>query len=249
MDIPKQIEPFGITQLSVGACAQFHEMVNTYISQATPEALGIEAWAPDYRKATDQLAAIVPRQREWVVTQHWKKARRARANAIGVINQAVRIFLKSGVPARRQAAVRLNQVLLDCYGIGKHKDNQLTAEVRVMLSRLDEAENAAALATLGLTEEREVLREANQRISELVLVKVTEMGELRQKQGIKTWDALRAANQLYRDIVRVVNARAIVQPTETVNEFIGQIRGTVYTFKLSINHTGGRKEVVGGEKI
>lgn len=77
MDIPKQIEPFGITQLSVGACAQFHEMVNTYISQATPEALGIEAWAPDYRKATDQLAAIVPRQREWVVTQHWKKARRA----------------------------------------------------------------------------------------------------------------------------------------------------------------------------
>lgn len=32
MDIPKQIEPFGITQLSVGACAQFHEMVNTYIS-------------------------------------------------------------------------------------------------------------------------------------------------------------------------------------------------------------------------
>lgn len=101
MDIPKQIEPFGITQLSVGACAQFHEMVNTYISQATPEALGIEAWAPDYRKATDQLAAIVPRQREWVVTQHWKKARRARANAIGVINQAVRIFLKSGVPARR----------------------------------------------------------------------------------------------------------------------------------------------------
>ena len=118
-----------------------------------------------------------------------------------------------------------------------------------MLSRLDEAENAAALATLGLTEEREVLREANQRISELVLVKVTEMGELRQKQGIKTWDALRAANQLYRDIVRVVNARAIVQPTETVNEIIGQIRGTVYTFKLSINHTGGRKEVVGGEKI
>lgn len=241
MGIPKQIEPFGITELSVGACAQFHEIVNTYIDDATPAALGIESWAPAYRKATDRLAQIVPRQRRFIVTKRWQEARRARANAIGVVNQAVRVFLKSGVPARREAAVRLNQVLLNCYGIGKHKDKSLTAEVRVMLAQLDTEENAAALATLGLTEEVEALREANDHFEELVLEKAGELSERMQTQGFKTWDALRVANQLYRDIVRVVNARAIVQPTDAVTEFIGKIRGTVYTFKMSINHTGGRK--------
>ena len=87
----------------------------------------------------------------------------------------------------------------------------------------------------------EALREANSHFAELVLEKAGELSERTQKQGFKTWDALRVANQLYRDIVRVVNARAIVQPTDAVTEFIGKIRGTVYTFKMSINHTGGRK--------
>lgn len=249
MGIPNQIEPFGITQLSVGACAQFHEIVNKYISDATPAALGIEAWAPDYRKAADRLSSIVPRQRGYIITSRWQEARRARVNAIGVVNQAVRVFLKSGVPARREAAVRLNQVLLNCYGIGKHKDSELTAEVRVMLAQLDTEENAAALATLGLTEEVEVLREANNHFANLIDEKADELSERMRTQGFKTWDALRAANQLYRDIVRVVNARAIVQPTDAVTEFIGKIRGTVYTFKLSINHTGGRNAGPEEEKI
>ena len=61
--MPSQIRTFSITQLTIGACANFHTQINKFITTATPAALHIETQATGYADAIATLSSIVNRQR------------------------------------------------------------------------------------------------------------------------------------------------------------------------------------------
>ena len=68
-----------------------------------------------------------------------------------------------------------------------------------MLAMLDA--EAEAVATLGLTEEVEALREANAAFEAKFLEKTEEMSARMVQSDVKSEDAVAEANALYEDIV------------------------------------------------
>ena len=152
----------------------------------------------------------------------------------------VNAYVTSPVATKKEAALLLKPQLSPYRGIRYHEYNKQTAEVRGMLGVLDAEDNAAAITTLGLTEEVEALREANNVFEEKYLEKAAEATSRIGQADIKSEEAVDNANALYQNIVQVVNAYAIVQPTEAINTFIGQVNGliSVFTQVVGGNSTG-----------
>ena len=125
-----------------------------------------------------------------------------------------------------------------------HEYTKQTAETRGMLAVLDDTENAAAVATLGLTEEVEALREANAAFEAKFLEKTEEMSARMAQSDVKSEDAVAEANALYQDIVQTVNAYAIVQPSDEINTFIASVNGLVGTYSgiAGSSSKGGKAE-------
>ena len=226
--------------MTIGSCADFHTQVSKFITTATPAALHIETQALAYTAAVETLSSIVNRQRAFIATASLSEADDVRDSAVGVISNVVNAYSTSPV-ADKQAAAKLLKPQLSAYkGIRNHEYSKQTAEVRGMLGVLDAEDNAAAITTLGLTEEVEALREANNVFEEKYLEKAAEATSRIGQADIKSEEAVDNANALYQNIVQVVNAYAIVQPTEAINTFIGQVNGliSVFTQVVGGNSTG-----------
>ena len=157
----KQIQSFGMTQMTIAACSNFHTTAVKYINEATPAALHIDDKAPAYTDVASLLASIVNRKRAFVSTPQMREADKLRDNATGTISLVINAYTHSAVDECRTAAQLLYQQMSPYRGIGNHEYNKETAEIRGMLAMLAEPENAAAVTTLGLTKEVDALREAN----------------------------------------------------------------------------------------
>ena len=225
--MPSQIRTFSITQLTIGACANFHTQINKFITTATPAALHIETQATGYADAIATLSSIVNRQRAFVATASLSEADKVRDNASGVISSVVNAYVTSPVATKKEAALLLKPQLSPYRGIRYHEYNKQTAEVRGMLGVLDAEDNAAAITTLGLTEEVEALREANAAFEAAFLAKGLEMNAKSQLSDIDTKTLLNETNALYQEIVKIVNAYAIVDTNAGVREFITKVNGLV----------------------
>ena len=208
----KQIQSFGMTQMTIGACSNFHTTAVKYINEATPAALHIDDKAPAYTDVASLLASIVNRKRAFVSTPQMREADKLRDNATGTISLVINAYTHSAVDECRTAAQLLYQQMSPYRGIGNHEYNKETAEIRGMLAMLAEPENAAAVTTLGLTKEVEALREANAAFEEAFNARNDEVS---------------AMVRLYQEIAQTVNAYAIVQPTEELNAFIDKMNGLV----------------------
>ena len=111
-----------------------------------------------------------------------------------------------------------------------------------MLAMLDA--EAEAVATLGLTEEVEAVREANAAFDTEFQRGAGEMSARMVQSDVKSEDAVEEANALYEDIVQTVNAYAIVQPTDEINTFIASVNGLVGTYSgiAGSSSKGGKAE-------
>lgn len=110
-----------------------------------------------------------------------------------------------------------------------------------MLAILALEENVAALQTLGLTEEVEALREANTAFEAAFLAKGLEMNAKSQLSDIDTKTLLNETNALYQEIVKIVNAYAIVDTNAGIREFIANVNGLVgiYSGIAGSSQSGG----------
>ena len=223
----KQIQSFGMTQMTIGACSNFHTTAVKYINEATSAALHIDDKAPAYTDIASLLASIVNRKRAFVSTPQMREADKLRDNATGTISLVINAYTHSAVDECRTAAQLLYQQMSPYRGIGNHEYNKETAEIRGMLAMLAEPENAAAVTTLGLTKEVEALREANATFEEAFDARNDEVSAMVSQKNISSADTVAEANRLYQEIVQTVNAYAIVQPTEELNAFIDKMNGLV----------------------
>ena len=208
--------------MTIGSCSDFHTQVNKLITAATPAVLHVAEKAAAYSDSTALLASIVNRQRSFIATASLAEIDRTRDNAAGVISNVTSAYLTSPVAEKREAAMLLSP----------------------QLSAYRGTENAAAVATLGLTEEVEALREANAAFEAKFLEKTEEMSARMAQSDVKSEDAVAEANALYQDIVQTVNAYAIVQPTDEINSFIASVNGLVGTYSgiAGSSSKGGKAE-------
>ena len=100
----KQIKSFGMSQMTIGSCADFHHQVMKHITTATPAALHIEDKTEAYEAAIATLDSIVNRQRAFVSTKVLADADRVRDNAVSIIIGTARLYRKSPVAEQSAAA-------------------------------------------------------------------------------------------------------------------------------------------------
>lgn len=236
-----QIKIFGMSQMTIGSCSDFHSKVLGFITTATPAALHIEGKAAAYTAAVGGLASIVNRQQAFVATASMKEADGKRDNAAGVISSVTNAYLSSPVTNKSEAAHLLTPQLSPYKGIRAHEYTKQTAEVKGLLALLEQTDNKAAIATLGLTDEVTALRTANAAFEQAFLAKATEMNSHMTQSEIDSKSIIAEANTLYADIVQTVNAYAIVQPSDVINTFIGNLNGLVGAYSLiaGSSNTGG----------
>ena len=225
--MPEQIRDFAMSQLSVAACALYHELVIEQIKKATPAALHIEDKMEAYEGVSGKLDYIVNRLKGFVVTPELRAADDVRDRAAGVICSTVTSQLTSTVEAKQKAAARLNQKInIGGYrGIRSHEMLKETKEIKGMLRMLDEEESQADVETLGLKDEVESMRSANALFLQYIDEKADESNVMLLQSDIKTDAVLNEANHLYREIAQIVNAYAIVQPSEAITQFISKVNG------------------------
>lgn len=222
-----QIRSFGMSKMSLGSCSDFHNKVVEFINQASAAELHIEGKLTSYQAAIQRLAAIVNRQMAFVSTPEMKTTDRTRDNASGTISGVTNAYTTSPVETKRIAAQLLSAYLSPYKGIRNHEYSKQTAEVNGMLAALATEEAAEAIEILGLKEEVDALRTANAAFEAAFLKKTAEMSGRLQGSDVSSAALVAEANTLYQDIVQVVNAYAIVQPSEAILTFIDNINGLV----------------------
>ena len=134
--------------------------------------------------------------------------------------------------------------MLKC--LRNHEYTKQTAEVRGMLVMLDA--QADAVTMLGLSLEVEALRKANATFDTQYYTRTAESGARMAQSNVKSEEVVEKVNKLYNEIVMLVNAYAVVQPTDTINTFIGNVNGAVAAFsRIAGSSTSGNGEVGEGE--
>lgn len=243
----KLIKDFGMSGMTIGACCDFHDSVYTHIKSYTPAALHIEALAPLYEAALAQLQSVVNRKRALASTELLRVLDRKRDNGIGVVNGVVNVYLKALVDAKREAAIRMSADLKAYNGIGYHEYRKQTSELKGMIAVLTSEEHAADIETLGLTADVEALAQVAEEFKEAYLGKAAEVADTVDQSDLDSKELVQHINQVYANIVQMVNAYAIVQPTEAINGFIHDLNGLVKTYSdfSEGGATGGTAEGVG----
>ena len=223
----QQLRKFTISRMTIGACADFHVTVVKHIMLTTPEVLHIEDKIAAYREKVKVLESIVNRKRSFRTTPGMRAIDKTRDSVIGSINGVVNVMRTSAIEEKRLAAQQLYQDLLPYRGIGRHELHKETSEVRSMLNVLDSEENRAAIQVLGLAQEVELLRETNEKLSEMFDKRYLEVSDVLRQSDINTKELKREVNKLYLSIAHTINAYAVVQPSDEINSFIDIINGLI----------------------
>lgn len=235
-----QIKDFSISHLTVGSTSDFHTKVNALIDTATAAALHIDALAPAYKTAAETLASVVNRRTAYVSTAQLKESDERRDDGASTIFATVSASERSLVPARREAATRLRAELAPYWKMRYHEYSKQTAEGRGMIATLRLAENAAAVTALGLDDEVDAFEEANEAFDALFVRKAAEESERMDVKDLDSTQVVNDANTLYAQITQIVNAYAIVSPTDEINAFIRDVNGFVGVFaRIASGGTSG----------
>lgn len=235
-----QIISIPLSRLTTGSLSSFHNGICSFIEKTTPAALHIESQYPAYKTAAGTLASIVRRRTAFVSTQMLQEADRRRDNACGTIINVVKDYGSSLVDEKREASKILLPQLSPYKGIGRHEYSKQSAELRGMLSVLNAEANLPYVKALGLTADVEALRAASEAFDQAFEQRTTEMTERLPERNLGTAQVTAEANQRYEEIVRIVNAYAIVSPTEEIRDFIASANGHIAVYKrIQGSPTGG----------
>lgn len=232
-----QIVSISLSRSTTCSLSSFHNGILDLIEKTTPAALHIESQFPAYKTAVGTLASIVRRRTAFVSTQMLQEADQRCDNGCGTVINAVKAFGTSLVDEKREASKILLPQLAPYKGIGRHEYSKQSAELRGMLSVLNAEANA--LKALGLTADVEALRAASEAFDQAFEQRTTEMTERLPERNLDTAQVTADANQRYEEIVRIVNAYAIVSPTEAIRDFIVSANGHIAVYKRIMGGSSG----------
>lgn len=216
-----------MSRMTLGACADFHVTVIKHITLTTPEILHVEDKIEAYRAKVSVLESIVNRKRSYRTTPKMRATDQTRDRAVGVINGVINAMLNSPIEEKRLAAEQLHQDLSSYQGIARHEMHKQTSEVRGMLKALDTEENKAAIRLLGLSDEVEILRQTNEELSETYDTRYLEVNDVLEQGDIDSDELKREVNKLYQDIAQIINAYALIHPSDEIDAFIDIINGLI----------------------
>ncbi len=232
-----QIGTFSISRLTIGSTENFHLRCYEMIMATTPAVLHIETQATAYKAAIDQLTAILKRKTAYIATVSLSEADYTRDCGISTVINVIDAFKDSIVEVKRLASRRLLPQIAPYRRTRYREYTTQTAETDGLLRVLEAEENAEAVETLGITDDVAALREANAAFDEAHKAKAEEESERLAEKSLDSAAVVAEVNRQYEQIVQIINAYAIVQPTDELNSFIKKLNGQVEVF-ASIEGSG-----------
>lgn len=231
----KQVKNFNKTRLPIGTLTNFHKKVLTLIGTTTAAALHVEGLEPQYTAAVETLSSIVNRPTTYVATQSRQDVDDRRDRFVGVIHQIINAHKTNPIAEKQAAAATLGALMAPYRSIAKHQYAKETEEINGMLAVLEA--HATEVDLLGLTDEVAALKEANEAFEAVIDEKIAEEQARQAINDTDSKEATSAANDLYDQVVQVVNAYAIVSPTDEIEGFIDQLNATVAVYAAMIDST------------
>ena len=237
-----QIPNFAVTNLTLGAHSTFHSSTVSGILATGAEALHITDLFNAYKAAVELEASVVNRQTTFVATESMKDADEMRDDMLAVINAMISAHQYTHIANKKAAYQALNAVMAPYRGIRAHEYSRQTAEVNGLLTEFQSPSNAEYVQTLGLNEEIEMLTLANAKFSVEFNQKTAEMASRLPEKETSTVEARAECDRLYAEIVALINAYALIQPSEEITGFVQQQTGLVETYRIIAANTGKSKE-------
>lgn len=232
----KQIQLFALTSMTLGGHSLFNQRVVEAIGEQAAE-LKIEAYAPQYIALVEQEALIVNRPKAQDYTVQLGDLDVVRDHGAGVMTNVVRAHTKSIIPEKREAALQLDAALSAYRGVGLAAYRKETAELRGMIRVLRDEKYAPLVTLLGLDDEVDALEAANNDFDALYVKSEAEGAQRQAIEAIDTKTLRRQIDELYAQIVLVVNAFAIAAPTDAINTFIDTVNGAIYRAEQEMGKT------------
>ena len=231
-----------VTHLTKGAHCDFHTRVDNLVTATGPEKLHLEALAPDYHAAVKVEASIVNRETTFVATATMKEADQRRDYLLSTFNSVVNAHQWNPIAAKKESYIFLNALLAPYKNIREHEYSRETSEVTGLVEALGADEAMPHVTTLGLTEELAALAQANAAFAMEFDKKVQELAERAPQSDIDTREARQACDTLYYQLCDLVNAYALIQPTDEIIQFINQLNGIIAAFDSIADNTGKKKK-------
>lgn len=236
-----KVPTIALTNLSLGSHAMMHKSVSDLVAEIGADVLHVEEVAAPYREAMETEMFIVKRASSAVGTYELKEADDASDRLIGTLINVVRAHTTNYVAHQREAARILYVRLRDFRALARRGYTAQMAELDALLAYLAKAESATHLATLGLTDVAAALVEANERHQEMLHKKI-HGNKLRNRQReINTRDARRRCDDLYRHLVELAAAYAIVAPDPAFDTFFQRLTGIVLYYRNVLAHQGMKR--------
>ena len=234
----EQIDFFSFRRLTIGATSSFHDSVVEMVEEATPAAWGVEAVFPAYRTAVEALRSVVGRPTVFSSTVPLGEADGRRNAAVSTLLNVPRAYALSLVEEKREAAGLLMVRLGPYLRMRRRGRSQRSAEIRSLLALLAEPENAEAVRTLGMADDVESLRRAQEEYDLRFDDKVTEVVRREPVKSLGSVEAKNEARRLYHELTRTVNALAIVSPSPAVEAFVQEMNGMIAVYATIAANTG-----------
>ena len=234
----KQINPKGLSSLTLGLHCDYHYQAVGLMHTAGAQVLHIEALLPAYSALVEQEASLVRRQTAYVSTERLNAADKTRDVALGVVMNVITAHKTNTIEEKRTAALALDAKVAPYRGIGNHEKRTQTREVSGLLVVLATDDAKAYIATLALTDEVAALAQYNAEVDAVLSGKLQEEVERMPQKDTDTEELRRQVDAKYAEIVQTVNAYAIVQPTEALENFIAQMNALISLTKPGTSSDG-----------
>lgn len=221
--MPNQIKLMGLTALPVALHHDFHHQTSSLIVATGAEKLHVESLYAEYKELVASEASLVRRQTTYVSTENLKTVDKERDNILGVTMQIICAHCASTIEPKRSAAMTLDALTAPYKGIGRSEYRSETREIAGLLSLLNTEEAMAHITTLHLTEEVEALSMKNAAFEIALSQKQEEEAKRTPQTSLNTEELRKLVDAKYAEIVQTVNAYAIVQPSEEIENFIIQM--------------------------
>ena len=217
----KQIKSFGETQLTAGVRVSFHESVSKLIEKYTPAALHIETQVTVYLDKIEEAQELIRRPTAYASTQILRADDDLRDRVVGIVSSVIRAHVSSPFEAKAAAANTLSANIAPYKNIQRHQYQQETVEIDGLCRVLDEY--AEEVASLHLEEEVAALKEANESFKTKFEAKAEEEKSRQGNKEVDTYKKLGEVREAYDQIVQVVNAYAVVEPSDELAGFIDDV--------------------------
>lgn len=231
----KQIRSCPLSRLTIGSASDFHTNVLAAITATTPTVLHIETLEPTYKQVVEQLASVVNRQHSYVSTKKLEELDDRRDSGCGFIFNVLDANKTCLIAAKVDAANRLLPQISTYRGIRSHEYSKQSAELRGMLAVLEAAENAADVEALSIGPDIEALHAVADEFEAAFKAKAAEASAHADQSDLDSKTLASDAAKSYEGIVQVVNAYAIVQPTDELLAFINEVNGLVEVYAQIAN--------------